>query len=87
MPRGTRRLPEVCVSRLATADLILHGGDLVALRVLRELESLGSVITVHGNVDDAEVRTALPGVRELEAGERGSDWSVTAARRAAGWRV
>ncbi|MGI8430455.1 MAG: metallophosphoesterase family protein [Solirubrobacteraceae bacterium] len=67
MPRGTRRLPEHCVARLRTADLILHAGDLVKLCVLQELKSLGSVIAVHGNVDDAEVQTELPPVRELEA--------------------
>ena len=68
MPRGTRRLPGACVERLREADLILHAGDLMRLSVLRELEAYGPVIAVHGNVDDAEVRAALPEVATVEAG-------------------
>ena len=54
LPRGKRRLPGPCVERLRAADLILHAGDLMTLGVLRELESYGPVVAVHGNVDDAE---------------------------------
>jgi uncharacterized protein len=62
MPRGDRRLPEDCVRRLRGAEMIIHAGDFVALSVLRELQSLGrgTVVGVHGNVDGAEVRVALP---------------------------
>ncbi|MGI9185525.1 MAG: metallophosphoesterase family protein [Solirubrobacteraceae bacterium] len=60
MPRGDRRLPDVCVTRLRAADLIIHAGGLAALPVLTELQSLGEVVAVAGNVDDAEVRAALP---------------------------
>jgi uncharacterized protein len=66
LPRGTRRLPDACVKRLCAADLILHAGDLMRLSVLRELESYGPVIAVHGNVDDAEVRAALPAAASVE---------------------
>jgi uncharacterized protein len=68
MPRGRRRLPEACVARLRAADLILHAGDLMCLPVLRELESYGPVVAVHGNVDDAEVRAALPASASVDAG-------------------
>jgi uncharacterized protein len=68
MPRGSRRLPEACVRRLEVADLIVHAGDLTRMTVLRELESYGPVVAVHGNVDDAEVREALPEVASFEAG-------------------
>ncbi len=68
LPRGSRRLPETCVERLRAADLILHAGDLMRLPVLRELESYGPVVAVHGNVDDAEVRAALPEVASVDAG-------------------
>ncbi|MBV9363166.1 MAG: metallophosphoesterase family protein [Solirubrobacterales bacterium] len=67
LPRGTRRLPEACVERLRTADLILHAGDLSTLAVLRELESYGQVVAVQGNVDDAQVRAALPARAEIDA--------------------
>jgi len=68
LPRGARRLPEACVARLRVADLILHAGDLIRLSVLRELESYGPVAAVHGNVDDVEVRAALPSSASVEAG-------------------
>jgi putative phosphoesterase len=68
LPRGSRRLPEGCVARLLAADLILHAGDLMRLEVLRELESYGPVIAVHGNVDDAEVRAALPASASIDSG-------------------
>lgn len=68
LPRGNRRLPDACVERLRAADLILHAGDLVALSVLRELESHGRVVAVYGNVDDAQVRRALPPTASVDAG-------------------
>jgi putative phosphoesterase len=68
MPRGTRRLPEACIERLRAADLILHAGDLVALSVLNELRSYGRVVAVQGNVDDSDVRAALPSVAIVQAG-------------------
>jgi len=63
-----RRLPEACVERLRAADLILHAGDLSTLAVLRELEAYARVIAVHGNVDDARVRAALPATAQVDAG-------------------
>ncbi|MBV9195727.1 MAG: metallophosphoesterase family protein [Solirubrobacterales bacterium] len=62
MPRRGRRLPEACVARLRSADLIVHAGDLVQISVLETLRCYGEVVAVHGNVDDAEVRAALPAV-------------------------
>jgi putative phosphoesterase len=60
MPRGDRRLPDQCLRQCAAADLIVHAGDLMTLDVLRELEALGTVVAVHGNVDDAATRAELP---------------------------
>jgi uncharacterized protein len=68
LPRGRRRLPEACVGRLRAADLILHAGDLMRLSVLRELEAYGPVVAVHGNVDDGEVRAALPPAASVDSG-------------------
>ena len=68
MPRGKRRLPDACVDRLRRADLILHAGDLMTMAVLDELEAYGVVVAVYGNVDDAEVRAALPASASIEAG-------------------
>jgi putative phosphoesterase len=68
LPRGTRRLPEACIERIAAADLLLHAGDFSTLEVLRELEAVGPPVAgVHGNVDSAELRRLLPGERVVEA--------------------
>jgi putative phosphoesterase len=69
LPRGTRRLPELCAEHVRAADLVLHAGDFTALSVLEEIEALGPpVVAVHGNVDDAAVRHRLPERRVVEVG-------------------
>jgi hypothetical protein len=68
LPKGSRRLPGRCVDRLRAVDLIVHAGDFSTLAVLRELQSYGRVVAIHGNVDDALVRAALPETAVVEAG-------------------
>jgi uncharacterized protein len=68
LPKGFRRLPETCLERLRVADAIVHAGDLSTLAVLEQLQSHGRVVAVHGNVDDAGVRAALPETATLDAG-------------------
>ena len=69
LPRGRRALPPACLERLRAADAILHAGDFAALAVLRELEALGPPVhAVQGNVDDPELRLALPVRTELTLG-------------------
>jgi hypothetical protein len=67
LPKGSRRLPEACLERLRAADAIVHAGDLSTLDVLEQLRSHGRVVAVHGNVDDAGVRAALPQTATLDA--------------------
>ena len=68
MPRGARRLPDACVERLRTADMILHAGDFVTIGVLEEIEAIGPPVAgVHGNVDEPEMVMRLPGARLVEA--------------------
>jgi uncharacterized protein len=68
MPRGSRRLPEACVERIAAADLLLHAGDLMTAEVLRDLEAIGPpVAAVHGNMDTSELCRLLPAERVVEA--------------------
>jgi putative phosphoesterase len=68
MPRGSRRLPDACVERIASAELLLHAGDLMTVEVLRALEAIGPpVAAVHGNMDTAELRRLLPAERVVEA--------------------
>jgi putative phosphoesterase len=59
LPRGARRLPESCRSRLEASDLIIHAGDFVALPVLEMLRATGDLAAVAGNVDDGGVRAQL----------------------------
>jgi putative phosphoesterase len=66
MPRRGRALPAACVRRLKAADLIVHAGDLMTMGVLEELRSYGKVAAVQGNVDDVEVRMALPQRLDLD---------------------
>jgi putative phosphoesterase len=57
------------VARLREADLILHGGDLVSVAFLEDLEALGPpVAAVCGNVDEPALKERLPGERVVEAG-------------------
>jgi uncharacterized protein len=65
LPRGDRRLPAACVSRLRAADLIIHAGDLSDVNVLDHLRTFGEVAAVHGNVDGAAVCALLPDRLEL----------------------
>jgi putative phosphoesterase len=68
MPRGTRALPENCVARLRAADLIVHAGDFTGAGFLDELRRYGPPVEgVYGNMDDAELRAALPEERVVEA--------------------
>jgi putative phosphoesterase len=60
LPRGERRLSAACLRELERADLILHGGDVVAESTLRELEALVPVEAVHGNMDERSLKEHLP---------------------------
>jgi len=69
MPRGTRRLPDACVERIAQSDIVLHAGDFTSATTLAEIELIGPpVLAVHGNVDEAELRHLLPAERTVDAG-------------------
>jgi uncharacterized protein len=69
MPHGARSLPEQCVRRLEEADLLLHAGDFVVDDVLEQLRGYGPLEAVHGNMDDEDLRRALPRERVVEVGE------------------
>src|SRR3954464_10506986 len=61
-------MPDACVAALRTSDLILHAGDFTYPEVLAELRELGPPVEgVHGNVDAAELRVALPEARLVNA--------------------
>ena len=60
LPRGSRVLSQECLEALARTDLILHAGDVTAAPVLELLREFAPVQAVHGNMDDPELRAALP---------------------------
>jgi putative phosphoesterase len=69
LPRGSRRLPDDCLARLADAHTIIHAGDFSRVPVLEALRSLGRpVVAVRGNVDEAALRAELPETAVLSAG-------------------
>jgi putative phosphoesterase len=72
LPRGARRLPDACLARMLTAEVIVHAGDFSAPEVLDELESLGPpLVAVHGNIDAPEIVRRVPERVEVElAGAR-----------------
>jgi uncharacterized protein len=59
------------VAELERADLVLHGGDVVAASVLDELHALAPVEAVLGNMDEPALAALLPERRVVEvAGAR-----------------
>jgi uncharacterized protein len=71
LPKGARRLPDLCLEWIARADALIHAGDISTVGVLRELEAIcPEVYAVHGNVDEPVLRRALPASRQLELGGR-----------------
>jgi uncharacterized protein len=68
LPRGRRRLPEECVARIASADLLVHAGDFSTIGAYEEIAAIGpELVAVHGNVDDAELLARLPRATVIEA--------------------
>lgn len=68
MPRGARALPERCVERLRSADLILHAGDFTSAPFLGWLGELGPPVeAVVGNMDEPALQSSLPETRIVEA--------------------
>jgi len=57
-------LSKKIMDAIFTADLIIHAGDFTGVQVLKELEQLGRVKAVQGNMDSVELKTLLP-VKEI----------------------
>jgi putative phosphoesterase len=57
-------LPRKIVDALTTVDLIIHAGDFTDVQLLRELQRLGEVRAVHGNMDSRELKAELP-IKEI----------------------
>lgn len=61
------KLPQAIANVFGGVDIILHAGDLVALAVLRYLETIAPVTAVQGNMDMLGVRLNLPLKTVVEA--------------------
>jgi len=67
LPRGRRRLPDLCLEWLRRADAIVHAGDLSTVAVLDDLRALGPPVTaVLGNVDEPALAARLPALASVE---------------------
>ena len=66
-PRRGTQLPAACVAECLAADLVVHTGDLADAAALAAVRAIGvPVVAVHGNADDAAVRSALPATAEVD---------------------
>lgn len=68
IPRTCPKLPVKIIKAFEGVDMILHAGDLVEIKVLRDLEKLAKTTAVYGNMDEAEVRRLLPEKEIIKAG-------------------
>jgi len=60
-------LPRAVVERLRAADLVVHAGDWSDMAAVRMVRALGRpLVAVHGNVEEAAVRAALPATADAE---------------------
>ncbi|SIT66713.1 metallophosphoesterase [Microbacterium sp. RU33B] len=66
IPGRARGLPDAVRAAAEAADLVIHAGDWVALRVLDDLRLLAPVVGVHGNNDGPDLREVLPEVAAIE---------------------
>jgi putative phosphoesterase len=70
MRGGGRRLPEACVERLESSNLIVHAGDVMTEEALAEIEAIGPPVeAVLGNMDSHELRRRLPPERVIALGD------------------
>ena len=66
-PRRGTQLPAACVAECLAADLVVHTGDLADAAALAAVRAIGTpLVAVHGNADDAAVRSALPATAEVD---------------------
>jgi hypothetical protein len=66
IPTRARAIPPKVFEVFKKVDLIIHAGDIVELKVLKELEKLAPVVAVHGNMDFDEVVNSLPEINSIE---------------------
>ena len=63
-------LPGKVIDALSSADLIIHAGDFTDVQVFRELQQMGGLKAVQGNMDSTELRTMLPVKQVIKIGRK-----------------
>jgi len=67
VPKRARTLPDRLWSEIETADVVMHAGDWVDVRLLDELEARSRrLVGVWGNNDHGALRERLPEVAHVE---------------------
>jgi putative phosphoesterase len=67
VPQRAKDLPAEVWAAVEEADLVVHAGDWVDVRLLDELEARSrQLVAVHGNNDHGELRRRLPEVATIE---------------------
>jgi uncharacterized protein len=62
-------LPKSLLTEISSADIVVHCGDYTSLSLLQELKGLARrFVGVYGNVDDIEIRRAVPEKTTFEVG-------------------
>ena len=77
-------LPQKIIDALSSVDLIIHAGDFTDIQLLRDLEALGNVKAVQGNMDSSELKAMLPAKEIVEIKNKrigithgsGSPWGI-----------
>ena len=66
IPERAQKLSPQFVNQVNLEDIIVHAGDFTNLEVLQELQKLGKVYAVWGNMDEGRVKKVLPEKEILE---------------------
>ncbi|MDI6856510.1 MAG: metallophosphoesterase [Candidatus Thermoplasmatota archaeon] len=72
IPIRAEKIPEKVFYIFKDVDLIIHAGDLIELKVIKELEKIAPVIAVYGNMDKDEVKEKLPEISSVNI----LDWKI-----------
>ena len=81
---SVKSLPSKVIDALSGVNLIIHAGDFTTIEVLNELKQFGEVKAVHGNMDLAELKAALPTKQIIDVGNKkigithgwGAPWGI-----------
>lgn len=65
IPKKAKKIPRKVFEIFKNADRVIHAGDLVELKVIKELEKIAPVLAVYGNMDPPRVRNKLPKLNSL----------------------